>query len=62
MMHMIPIGIYKISRDRSLRETSHTVNDNESTWVIVCDKETLNMICVSKHMHVCTYAGLRVQG
>jgi hypothetical protein len=28
-----PIGIYKISRDRSVRETSHKVNVNESTWV-----------------------------
>jgi hypothetical protein len=26
-------GIYKISRDRSVRETSHKVNVNESTWV-----------------------------
>jgi hypothetical protein len=27
------IGIYKISRDRSERETSHKMNVNESTWV-----------------------------
>jgi hypothetical protein len=27
------IGIYKISRDRSVRETSHKVNVNESTYV-----------------------------
>ncbi len=27
------IGIYKISRDRSMRETSHKVNVKESTWV-----------------------------
>ena len=38
-------GIYKISRDRSVRETSHTVNVNESTWVIECDKEMINTIC-----------------
>ncbi len=27
------IGIYKISCDRSVRETSHEVNVNESSWV-----------------------------
>ena len=37
-----------------MRETSHTVNVNESTWVIVSDKETLNTICVFEHKHVCT--------
>jgi hypothetical protein len=52
--HVNLIGIDKISRDISVRETSHTVNVNESTWVIVSDKETLNTTCVYKHMHVCT--------
>ena len=29
----LSVGIYKISRDRSVRETSHKVNIKESTWV-----------------------------
>ena len=45
-----------------MRETSHAVNVNESTWVIECDKEMLNTICVFEHVHVCKYAGLREQG
>ena len=52
-------GIYKISRDRSVRETSHKVNVNESTYANEWDKETLNTIRVN--MWTCEYENVCIQ-